>query len=280
MEDTAEVTLPSRAQLSELAMALRKRSSALASLARAVEGGSPEALARVLGRFEGVPTGDGTALVEQVRAYLVEEKRSRRRRLAAALRTGCAQVGVDLLVLSQEPLELRLPPVSVRIDTDRNQAQVVFADQVLRRCDANADAILGARGRVVAELEGKGWNPGAYLEHLFEAWRRVRGTGTSDWVEIVDVLPEVAWLRQSKRFRTDPSSSNFSGYPRSQMAYDLWRLRRDRTLAVAGWRLSLGPATGGSTKDKARVLRLEDDRGQGQYHLTLRFVKEEPRAET
>ncbi|MCK6504647.1 hypothetical protein L6R53_14785 [Myxococcota bacterium] len=89
------------------------------------------------------------------------------------------------------------------------------------------------------------------------------------------MLPQLALELQDDRFRREPSAAHFRPYSRARLCWDLWRLRRDRCLAVDGWRLSLGPATGSSTRDKKRVFWLEDDQGRGQYYLTLRFVRED-----
>lgn len=273
MSEESEVRLPEVARLEEMAKLLRKQAAALHALSRTVRAGSPKPMARAVEKLEAEPGVVVPPILEEVRAWLVQEKAGRRRRLAQGLRAACAAWNLDLLVLCQDPLEIRIPPVSIRIDTERDSAEVVFADQVLRRSEARAEAILEARERAVKDLEGRDWDPRAWLTHLHAAWWEAR-TGAADWVEINEVLPGLAWRLQPRRFRKDPSARNFLSYPRSRLAYDLWRVRRDRTLSVDGWRLSLGPATGGSTKDKSRVLRLEDDRGQGQYHLTLRFVRD------
>ena len=111
---------------------------------------------------------------------------------------------------------------------------------------------------------------------LLQAWQLLSGT---DWVELSDLLPHLALGLQDERFRRDPVARNFRPYPRARLAWDLWRLRRERALSVDGWRLSLGPATGGSTRDKRRVYWLEDDQGRGQYYLTLRFTRDGERAD-
>ena len=268
------VETPSRQPLEQLAKQLRARSSAVMALAGALGKRSPAKAEKAITKLEALQVDELAPLLEHVRGWLAAEKATRRGRLAADLRDACAAGGLDLMVLSQDPLELRIPPLSALLDVDRNKAELRFADQVLATTEARADLLLDAHARVCKNLESGKWDPAAYLGLLRQAWRRA-STPTTEWVELVDVLPELALLIQSRRFRRDPSARNFKPYPKAQFAYDLWRLRRDRVLSAAGWRLSLGPATGGSTRDKGRVLRLEDDRGRGQYHLALRFVREE-----
>ncbi|MFH1469886.1 MAG: hypothetical protein ABIO70_36215 [Pseudomonadota bacterium] len=270
-------TLPDPRFLQEAARAHRARAGALVALAKAVgRGAAPpvtKAVAKSLARLQAATIPPTDIAIQGTEAWLAEQERERRQRLAGDLRAACEATEVELLVLQRAPLELRLPPVSVEVDYDADRAIVRFAGDRLLECEVQAAAIMAARERAVRLLEGRGWEPAGFLRLLLHAWRRVAGS-EAGWVELVEVLPELALLLQPRAFRRDPSGRNFKPYPRVQLAYDLWRLRRDRSLAVDGWRLSLGPATGDSTRDKSRVLRLEDAHGQGQYHLTLRFVPE------
>jgi hypothetical protein len=266
-------TLPDPRFLQEAARAHRARAGALGALAKAVGRGAAAPIARAVTRLQGVAVPATDPAIEATSAWLAEQERERRQRLSGDLRSACEAARIELLVLQRAPLELRLPPVSVLVDYDADRASVCFAGERLAESEVQAAAILSAREQAVRRLEGHGWEPGGFLRLLLQAWRRAAGP-ENGWVELVDVLPELALLQQPRAFRRDPSGRNFKPYPRVQLAYDLWRLRRDRTLAVDGWRLSLGPATGDSTRDKSRVLRLEDAHGQGQYHLTLRFVTE------
>jgi len=90
-------------------------------------------------------------------------------------------------------------------------------------------------------------------------------------VAVGDVLPELAFLRQPPAWRREPTPAHAHPYPRVQLAYDLHRLRRDRTLSHAGRRLALAPATGGSRRDKHATLWVEDAEGQGSWMHLLRF---------
>lgn len=260
------------ADLREVIAVLKRQAAALAKLAKAVSPPDPGRLDKALAALERAGTADVGAIGASARAWLAHEKDGRGRRLRAELGAACAARGVELVVLTREPLEVRLPPVSVRIDVDADKAEIAFGQQGVERCGAQAGPILAARDKALAALEGKGWDPTAFHQQLRQAWERAGGEG---WVEMTDVLSELVWARQSAKFRLDPRARNFEDYPRARFLYDLWRLRRDRALSSGGWRLSLGPATGGSVRDKRRVMWVEDDRGQGQWHLTLRFVKDE-----
>jgi hypothetical protein len=267
--------LPSATTLRQAVTALKAQSRALESIARAASSSHPDtnALAKALDALERAGDANLGGLRAHLTTWLADEKATRRSRLSEALRAGCEAEGVEQLLLSKAPLELRLPPVSVRIDLDANTAEIVFSQQVLAVTSADATAILTARRSALRELEGDGWDPTVFHATLRKAWSRAAPSG--DWAELVDVLPEVVLLRQTREFRRDPDPKRFTPYSRARFAYDLWRLRRDRALACDGWRLSVAPATGATTKDKKLVFWLEDDRGQGQFHLTLRFIRED-----
>lgn len=269
---------PSPDALRRAITTLKAQAKVLEGLVKVASPPNPEGLAKGLAALEKAGEVDVGAIRAQMGAWVAEEKTSRRERLSGALRAGSEAEGVDLLILSKDPLELRLPPVSVRVDIDANKAEVLFSQQVLESTTADGPAILAARKRALQALEGEPWDPAAFHALLHKAWTRAAPTG--GWAELVEVLPELVFLRQPKEFRRDPDSKRFVPYSRARFAYDLWRLRRDRVLTRDGWRLSVAPATGSSTKDKKLVFWLEDDRGQGQYHLTLRFVREEPHGAT
>ena len=127
-------------------------------------------------------------------------------------------------------------------------------------------------------LETKDFDAERFIGQIFEAYAvRLHRTGQplGTRLDLVDVLPELAFVLQGERFWTNPQRENFHPYSRVQFAYDLGRLRRAGRLSHKGLRMSLGSATGGSTKQKDRVLYLEDDRGSGQYYLSIRFAKDE-----
>ena len=261
--------LPGPAELRDAAHRLQAQARALEQLAKA--GDDPAALRKGRAALDKAGLDGLQDLPARVDAWLRDEEAGRRPRLARGLRDACAAAGLELVVLTREPLELRLPPLGVSVDVEADRATITFGQQVLQTCGARADDILAARQRALQAIESGPWDPAAFLTALRTAWQRL---GPDDWRELVDVLPQLALELQDERFRRDPVAANFRPYGRARLAWDLWRLRRDRTLAQDGWRLSLGPATGSSTRDKRRVMWLEDDQGRGQYYLTLRFVRE------
>lgn len=266
---------PAAAELEAAVSLLKQWTSALSSIGKVAEPLVASRLGAAVGSLNGL---DGIALgarlsaiQQRLQAWAALESVGRRRRLAAELKALCEARGLPLRLVGKEPLELRIPPVAVLLRVDQDLAELHFARQPLETTSAEAGAILAARERAVMELEGEDWQPTVFLRLLLAAWRRADGKG---WTDLALVLPELVLLQQNERFRREPTAKNFQPYSRARFCYDLWRLRRDRCLAVDGWRLSLGPATGGSTSDKKRVFWLEDGDGEGQWYLSIRFLIE------
>lgn len=237
------------------------------------------ALLPEIGTLAATQTEVGSRLAsarETAASWVKEEREGRRRRLAEGLKAACASANVTLLVVTKDPLELRLPPLGVEIDVEADRAVVLFGRVEVDRSRAEPGAILAARRKALAKLDEKGFAPETFHRDLREAYARALRAarkGPEDWIEMAEVLPEIAFRRQGARWRSDPTAANFRAYGKASLLFDLWRLRQARALVGDGWRLSLGPATGASTKDKRRVFWVEDGEGRGAYHLTMRFVR-------
>jgi hypothetical protein len=209
-------------------------------------------------------------------AWLEQERADRRGRLAKELKAAAAEQGVALTVVTREPLVLHLAPLSLAVDLEQGRVSLQFGRQELLQCPTDAQEIVAARETALRQLERKGWTPEGFHRELREAWKMVaaRAGHGDDWVELAVVLPQLAFNIQSPRWQRDPKSRYFTDYGKARMLFELCRLRDEGALSQEGWRLVLGPATGGSTRDKNRVFWVDDGSGYGAYHLTLRFVRD------
>lgn len=237
-----------------------------------------KALPKVLGPLRAPGLGlEG--LADELEALPERLAAEGRRRFGRELREACEAAGVALRVVrSEEPLELRLAPLSVEVDHRRGRARLAFARNVLAECAADAREVLAAHRKLVASLEGP-FDPTAYFEACWRAYRSalaVEGKRMQDRVELLDFLPRLALELQGKKFRVDPTAEHFEGYPRARFAYDVLRLRRAGALEQQGRRIQFGVATGTSATQKDRVVYLEDEEGRGEYKLTVFFRVEEP----
>lgn len=221
--------------------------------------------------------GRGAEIAGLARAELEGHRARLREGLARELRDACAQRGLSMRVLRrEEPVELRIPPLGLRIDREKGRAELSFARLVVESAPAEAGAILAARERALAALTS-GFDAARFFEAARKAWLAARAAAESagERVEITDFLPQLALQLQKPAFRVDPRAKSFSDYPRARFAYDLLQLRRAGKLAQNGWRLNLGVATGTSATQKQRVLFVEDEEGEGEFKLTVFFTRVE-----
>jgi hypothetical protein len=216
-------------------------------------------------------------LLGRVRGWVDEAGERRRRRLGKELQAACADVGLDLRVVSREsPVEVRIPPFAVVLDFEKGQAVLKFARLEVARAPAEAAAILAAHAKARRDLE-TGFDPQRFFTRCHRAWRAARAAkgDSGERIEILDCLPYLAVEMQSPRFRVEPTGENFRGYGRARFAWDVLRLRQARMLTQDGLRMNLGVATGATASQKKRVLYFEDEDGNGEYKLTLFFTRVE-----
>ena len=210
-----------------------------------------------------------------LRARLEEEARRLRFHFARDLREAASQAGLEVATLTSDPLEVRVGLCTAAVDAARGVASIRYARLEIERVPAVASEVVEGCRRALATLEARPFSPETCLRQLQAAYRMHlarTGQAMGARVELVDLLADVAFAMQGERFFEAPQRESFVTYSRVQLAYDLARLRRAGRLAGDGLRLTLGSATAGTTKNKARVLYLEDERGHGQYYLTLWFV--------
>ena len=208
-----------------------------------------------------------------VKSWCEAEERQRPLKLGRLLREAAEAAGVGFQQLGASPPTVRLDPFTVELDFKKGEAEISYSRLELAKVPLDCDQILREHGRLLASLETPDFDPAEYLKNVFEAYRRTLASQGLKWgerVDLVELLPELAFLQQNERFRKDPTREAFKPYGKVRFAYDLARLRRARQLEHQGARLTLGTATLGSTRQKDRVLFLEEA-GQGQFYLSIAF---------
>jgi hypothetical protein len=212
-------------------------------------------------------------LIEALEAFVQEQERSRPLYFGRSLREAAEAQQIAFSVLTSEPPEYRLAPFSVGADFRKGRAELRYARLALCEVDLDPESLLKARLKMLEALDTKDFCPERFFDRLLEAYRRVlEGRAMGERVNLVDLLPELAFLGQSERFRKDPIRDHYQPYGRVRLAWDLARLRRSGSLSRKGLRLGLGTATMSTTRKKEGVLFLEDETGRGQYYLSLCFA--------
>lgn len=111
----------------------------------------------------------------------------------------------------------------------------------------------------------------SYLSALTREGRRDEDEQPSA-VPIVGVMQEMAFLRQKRSFRTDPTREHFTSYGRVKFSYDLARLKTRR---LGGKELRLGVASMQQTKSEKTSLWVPKlVQGNGTHYASVLFVKD------
>lgn len=270
-----------QAEFKAEAKALNKLATKLGPLARAKAfedlAKLPALIQKVEKSVEALPlvASRGMQALSLVREEVAARKEEMRQSLSRDLRAACQEQQLSLQVLStEEPIEIRIAPFRVLIDRDKGRAQITYAKRPILSCEATAAAILIAREKALKTLS-QGFDPARFFEACYRAWKAALGAGNAgagDRVEILEFLPYLAIQQQSRSFHVDPSERNYKGYTRARFAFDLDRLRDAGQLTVEGRRLNLGVATGTTASKKDRAVWLEDEKGNGEYKLTIFFT--------
>jgi hypothetical protein len=257
--------------------ALAKAANALKKLADPKTPDTPkeakaalEALAKLDLRALGIDC-NLDALREVLRAELAERGEERRFSFVRALTERARSCGISSALLTTDPLELALPPFTLRADLAENKVEIRYARLPLATLKADPEVILDAHEKHLKQMES-GWAPEQFFDALAEAYRieRIRKQlKREERVMLCDIVGLVAWMFQGRQFQGDPVAGHYHSYGRARFAFDLARLRRAGLLERDGRRINLGAATGASTKDKRRVLYIEDNAADGQYYATL-----------
>jgi hypothetical protein len=194
----------------------------------------------------------------------------------------CKERELELRPLAEQPPTFAVQGLGLLLDFDKGHAELSYARERLEKAGLQSQELLDRIEELRAQLDAA-W-PGAegFFAQLLAAYRaRVGREGKSfgERVELVDVLPELSLELNPDVARKAVHSATGKApsvplLTRAEFAWLLDRLAREGGLAQQGLRLELGTATGGSTKDKKRVLFLEAGMGGGQYYLSLRFVEE------
>lgn len=213
-------------------------------------------------------------LVAELKTWQSGAAQRMRKSVGRELKEACAAAGLQLNVVTrEEPIEIRIPPLSVVLDFSRGQAELRFARLPLATCGASAADIVFTHRDTMASLDGH-FDPAAFFNQCWAAYSATcaaLGKKRGERVEIQEFLPHFALLQQSKKFQTEPIAANWRDYPRPRFAYDVHRLRKAGGLAQGGRRMNFGVATGTTAAAKTRVLYLEDENGRGEYKLTIYF---------
>lgn len=217
--------------------------------------------------------GDARVWARALRQRVDPLKDRARSQAAAALSRELTALGLSL---DGTIPELRCGVLTLELLFDRNEMRIHFGPRIALLGKAKLDA-KEASAAVKAALDGLSavaLDETAFIAEIHRAWQRAcrldaLDTATGPTVGIVEVLDQLAWGRQSARFRANPTRESFEGYGRVQLAWDLFRLSTRRH---GDLELKLTVATREQTRTEAEHLWVpRTARGEGTHFGGVAF---------
>ncbi|MBQ7567320.1 hypothetical protein IJT17_00765, partial [bacterium] len=209
--------------------------------------------------------------------YVKNARSSVQRLFAAELREGAQEIGWECSTITLSPPEYRLGRFTVLVHFAKGQAELQYCRMPLATAAVDAAQVIEAAQQAERLLNGGDFDAERCFADMLVAYKRrlvLEGKALGDRVNLVDLVPELAFLRQleqkSKRRKTGGSRP----YDKVQFAWNLLRTWHElHGLECHGRRLNLGTATINSTKNKQNVLFLDEGGTHGQYYLSVWFTK-------
>lgn len=128
------------------------------------------------------------------------------------------------------------------------------------------------------KLKGTSLKAAEFLKSLLQGYDRLLdsvGLPKGNRVFLTELLREIVFSVQSRKFAVNPTRENFQEYSRIQFGYDLFRLKQSNQLAGDNRRLHLSVATFDSTTDRGKSLWVPDnERGEGTFYSYASFVED------
>ncbi|MGA1863424.1 MAG: hypothetical protein ACMUHX_00015 [bacterium] len=173
--------------------------------------------------------------------------------------------------------ELRLGLLTLEFLLSQDQVRIWYGPKIelLSRSKLVADDISNIAGKIYEDLENESFKDGeAFLKLIFDVYGWILKKEGLDFganVSIIYLLSEIAWRKQDEKFFSDPRKEHFRSYSRTQLSYDLFRLKQRE---CEGYELRLGVASREQTKNKDDNLWIPRSlKGDGTHFAFVCFHK-------
>lgn len=188
--------------------------------------------------------------------------------LLAGLKKG-VEKPENLRILSDNPLVVYVHPLTLEVQFEQAKATWTYAHESLAVTSLDPEEILSFHKSILDNFRALRVDSQTFWGVCKLAYEMVllkHGQQMGSRVDIVELLAPLGWL-----WPNASSLKKGAGFPRYLLAYQLQKLRSDGLLQNRGFRLDMGTATGGSTRNKANVLFVPMGISEGQYYLSICF---------
>ncbi len=208
---------------------------------------------------------------KEIDAALSERLRALRANAHHNLITGLTKLmdkPEQLKILSDTPLVIYMHPLTLEVNFEQSKCQFTYAHEPLATTSLEPSEIISVHAAQLDYFRSIRIDSSRFWEICRLAYDMVllkNGQPAQTHVNIVELLPALSWIWPNQ------GNKKLSPFPRFLLAYQLQKLRADKMLQNHNFRLDLGTATGGSTKNKANVLYVPLGGTDGQYYLSICF---------
>ena len=178
----------------------------------------------------------------------------------------------QIKMVSDSPLVLYVHPLTLEVNFEQCKTTWSYAREPMAQSSLDPSDIWNVYGELLDQFRAARIDSKSFWQALKAAYDIVLlkdGKPAGERIDIVDVLVPMAWI-----WPHAVQLKKATHFPRYLLAYQIQKLRQDGLIAHNGYRLDLGTATGGSTKNKANVLFIPMGPTEGQYYLTMCFRRE------
>ena len=178
----------------------------------------------------------------------------------------------QIKMVSDSPLVLYVHPLTLEVNFEQCKTTWSYAREPMAQSSLDPSDIWNVYGELLDQFRAARIDSKSFWQALKAAYDIVLlkdGKPAGERIDIVDVLVPMAWI-----WPHAVQLKKATQFPRYLLAYQIQKLRQDGLIAHNGYRLDLGTATGGSTKNKANVLFIPMGPTEGQYYLTMCFRRE------
>lgn len=178
----------------------------------------------------------------------------------------------QIKMVSDSPLVLYVHPLTLEVNFEQCKTTWSYAREPMAQSSLDPSNIWNVYGELLDQFRAARIDSKSFWQALKAAYDIVLlkdGKPAGERIDIVDVLVPMAWI-----WPHAVQLKKATQFPRYLLAYQIQKLRQDGLIAHNGYRLDLGTATGGSTKNKANVLFIPMGPTEGQYYLTMCFRRE------
>ncbi|RKY04642.1 hypothetical protein DRP77_03290 [Candidatus Poribacteria bacterium] len=264
-----------RGNITELLSSLRKLNKYLIDPANNLKGISTEIskLERILPklRIDREISSEVSGLIERVRSSYQEWVEELEGKLGGELEELLREKGFSLK--GHYP-ELRTSFYTIELDFEKGEANIWFGpkQEWMGKARLNPREIANKLFKIHEAVTGRKFDDDSFLSKLIDAYRGTilrRGLKEGENAPIIEVLAEMAFLMQDRKFLTDPRRENYRSYGRAFFSYDLYRLK---TRSKDGMELNLTVASRRYTRKRSDFLWIPtDENGNGSYFSHIRF---------